>query len=75
MERRVVDLPFVAVVPFGLFELVLHIEEPDAQRRRSRCRWQEDHQDWGPAAKVIDAKQNGEDTEVGTHGAEPIFLS
>ena len=71
VERGIVELPVGRAVPGRFLELVLHVEEPDADRRRPEGAGQPDQEDRRPAPHGPEPGEDHGEREVRAHGADP----
>ena len=65
------QIPLCIFFPIGVFELVLHVKQPNANHCGQKCGWQKDEQNGGKAAKIIDHSNTCQNPKVGRHRAYP----
>ena len=64
--------PVLCLIPMCIFELVLHIEEPDAQSCSHEGRWHEHQQKWHHTTKVKDTRYHDGNPCVGAQSTDPV---
>lgn len=72
IERGLVQLPVLRLVPMRRLELVLDIEQPHADRGGDERGGQEHEEKRVEADKPDDGTKDDEQHQVGAHGAEPV---
>ena len=65
------QIPFCVFFPIGVFELVLHIKQPNANHCSQKCGWQKDEQNGRKAAKIINHRNACQNPKVRCHRAYP----
>ena len=65
------QIPVCVFLPIGVFELVLHIKQPNANHRGKECSWQKDEQNGRKATKIINYSNTCQNSKVSCHRAYP----
>ena len=65
------QIPLCVFFPIGVFELVLHIKQPNANHCGQKFGWQKDEQNGCKAAKIINHSNACQNPKVRCHRAYP----